>query len=97
MSRVEKEKEIISLMIKLYCRKVHASTAGPCEDCEKLLTYAHIRLSNCRYGSDKGYCGKCSTPCYKHDMKLKMKDVMRFSGPRLMIYQPLEFIRHLVK
>ena len=28
------------------------------------------------------------------DMKMKVKEVMRFSGPRLLIYRPVEFIKH---
>ena len=27
-------------------------------------------------------------------MKIKVKDVMRFSGPRLIIYNPVELIKH---
>ena len=28
-------------------------------------------------------------------MKQKVKDVMRFSGPRVLIYSPIEFFRHM--
>ena len=29
------------------------------------------------------------------DMKVKIKDVMKFSGPRLIIYSPMQFIKHI--
>ena len=29
-------------------------------------------------------------------MKEKVKDVMKFSGPRLLIYRPVDFFRHLI-
>lgn len=94
MNRIRKEKETVGLMIKLYCKKKHSSMEL-CSQCTELLEYAKKKLSNCTYGNEKSYCVKCTTPCYNVDMKLKIKSVMRFSGPRLIIYKPMEFIRHL--
>ena len=42
----------------------------------------------------KSTCSRCPIHCYKKDMKEKIKDVMKFSGPRLIIYKPSEVIRH---
>ncbi|MEO3111411.1 nitrous oxide-stimulated promoter family protein, partial [Turicibacter sanguinis] len=52
------------------------------------------RLSFCKFGDEKTACRKCPIHCYKKDMKMKVKEVMRFSGPRLLIYRPVEFIKH---
>ena len=68
---------------------------GLCEECQELLTYAHKRLSFCKFGDEKTTCQKCPIHCYKKDMKQKVKDVMRFSGPRVLIYSPIEFFRHM--
>lgn len=97
MNRIEKEKEIIELMIGLYCDKKHKCKSGICEECTELLDYAHKRLTYCKFGNEKTSCSKCPIRCYKSDMKLKVKEVMKFSGPRLIIYRPYEFIRHLFK
>ncbi len=97
MDKLEKEKEIISLMIKLYCYKNHNNNDGLCYKCEELLEYAHKRLDNCRYGDKKTTCKKCSTHCYKSDMREMIKEVMRFSGPRMMVYRPHEYIKHIAK
>lgn len=97
MSRIEKEKDIVSLMIRLYCSKNHDDLSKPCSQCKELLDYAHIRLAHCRYGNSKSSCGKCQTPCYKKDMKVKIKEVMGYSGPRLLLYRPHEVIRHIFK
>lgn len=94
MGRVEKEKRIIDLMIQIYCLKKHYSSHSLCEECEELLQYAHKRLTFCKFGDEKTTCRKCPIHCYKKEMKLKIKDVMRFSGPRLLIYRPMEFIKH---
>lgn len=94
MTRIEREKKTIKLMIEIYCRKKHKHKDSLCDECTELLEYAHKRLSFCKFGENKSTCGKCPIHCYKKDMKAKIKDVMKFSGPRLIIYNPLELIRH---
>ncbi|NEZ47118.1 nitrous oxide-stimulated promoter family protein [Clostridium niameyense] len=95
MGKVEKEKNIVELMIKIYCRKNHGCKDKLCPQCEQLKEYAHLRLSNCKFGDKKSSCKKCPIHCYKKDMKEKIKKVMRFSGPRLLIYNPIAVIKHL--
>lgn len=93
--RVDHEKEVIKLMIEIYCKHKHKNKDGLCEECQELLDYAHLRLSRCKFGDEKTTCGKCPIHCYKKDMKEKVKDVMKFSGPRLLIYKPTELLKHL--
>ena len=48
--RVEREKRVIKLMIELYCHKKHQHKShGLCDECQELLTYAHKRLSFCKF------------------------------------------------
>lgn len=96
MGRIEREKRTIELMINIYCRKKHKREKGElCEQCKELLEYANKRLTYCKFGDNKSTCSRCPIHCYKKDMKIKVKEVMRFSGPRLIIYSPIEFIKHL--
>lgn len=95
MTKIEREKETIKLMIEIYCLKNHKSEKGVlCNECKELLEYAHKRLDNCKFGNEKSTCSRCPIHCYKKDMKEKIKKVMKFSGPRLLIYKPLAVIRH---
>lgn len=94
MSRIEKEKETVSLMTRLYCRKKEGNKEF-CHECRELEAYAHKRLSSCKYGEHKTSCKKCPTHCYRPDMREKIRDVMRFSGPRMILYSPIEAIRHI--
>jgi len=55
------------------------------------------RLSKCPFGDDKGKCANCSIHCYKPDLRQKIKAVMRFSGPRMFLYHPIDLIRHFIK
>lgn len=93
--RVVHEKKVVELMIRIYCRKKEKN-ASLCPDCEELLRYAHARLDRCPFGEKKSSCKKCTVHCYKPAMRERMRLVMRFSGPRMMLYAPWEALRHLL-
>ncbi|WP_270942530.1 nitrous oxide-stimulated promoter family protein [Romboutsia lituseburensis] len=96
MSRIDKEKKTLSSMIHIYCNKKHGHKKGElCQECSELLEYAYKRLDSCKFGEEKTFCAKCPIHCYKKDMKLKIKEVMKFSGPRLIFYDPIEVIKHI--
>ena len=95
MGRIEREKKTITLMVDIYCQKKHGNKKGElCAECKELLEYAHKRLSFCKFGENKSTCSRCPIHCYKKDMKEKVKEVMKFSGPRLIIHNPIELVRH---
>ena len=93
--RVAHEKKVVELMIRIYCRKKEKN-AVLCPDCEELLRYAHTRLDRCPFGEKKSSCKKCTVHSYKPAMRERMRTVMRFSGPRMLLYAPWEAIRHLL-
>ena len=62
-----------------------------------MAEYAEERLSRCRFGERKPTCRLCKVHCYRTDMRLKMKEVMRYSGPRMIFYHPVIAMRHLVR
>jgi hypothetical protein len=93
---IDQEKRIVELMIRLYCRKSEGNQQL-CEKCKALLEYAHLRLTKCKYGDDKPTCRICPIHCYRPDMRKQMQYVMRFSGPRMVLYHPLDTIRHIWK
>ncbi len=95
MTRIEREKRTIEQMIRIFCRHKEGNKEL-CPDCAALLEYARLRLSKCPFGEDKTSCRKCAIHCYREDMKKRVKAVMRYSGPRMMIYNPIAAIRHLL-
>lgn len=66
-----------------------------CPQCQQLLTYAHQRLERCKFGEDKPSCTRCPVHCYKPAMREQIRQVMRYSGPRMLLHDPIMAIRHL--
>ncbi len=90
------ERKTIAAMIRLHCRRRHGGRPF-CEPCRELLAYADSRLAACRYGDDKPTCRQCPTHCYRNDMRDKITEVMRYAGPRMMLYHPVIALRHLLR
>ena len=95
-SKREREKETVSLMISIYCRKRHGSKTL-CPDCAALDTYARQRSDKCPFMETKTFCSNCKVHCYKPDMREKIREVMRFSGPRMIFHHPVMAIRHVIE
>jgi hypothetical protein len=83
-------------MIGLYCRRNHRQDAGLCPECAALHAYAMLRLERCRFGADKPVCADCPVHCYRPDMRARIREVMRFAGPRMLLAHPLLAIAHLL-
>ena len=66
-----------------------------CPQCQALLDYAHQRLEHCKFGEDKPSCTRCPVHCYKPAMREQIRQVMRYSGPRMLLHDPIMAIRHL--
>ena len=94
--RIEEEKAVVEQMIRLYCQKSEGHSEL-CTSCRELLDYAHSRLDRCRYGEDKPTCKKCSTHCYRPAMNERIRTVMRWAGPRMILYHPLAAIKHALR
>ena len=45
MTRIEREKQTIKLMVEIYCKKKHGTKGELCAECQEFLEYAHKRLS----------------------------------------------------
>ena len=92
----EREKQVVALMISLYCRKKHHTLNGRlCPECEALLSYAHLRSDRCPFMETKTFCSNCQVHCYKPEMREKIREVMRFAGPRMLPRHPLMVIDHM--
>ena len=98
MSSIRYEKDTVEKMIRIYCRRKHNTRKGElCDECEATNQYAQQRLDKCPYGDEKGACANCKIHCYKSEMREKVRVIMRYSGPRMIFYYPIDFVIHIFK
>lgn len=90
------EKEIVQLMVRIYCQKKHHQKYGLCLECQNLLDYSQDRIDHCPNMETKTFCSACPTHCYRPDMREKIRLVMRFSGPRMIFHRPVTALRHAI-
>ncbi len=94
------EKKVISNMIAIYCDGQHGHLKNErgqlCPDCAELAAYAHARSDSCPMIETKAFCANCTVHCYKPSMRQKIREVMRYAGPRMLLHHPVDALRHLV-
>jgi len=95
-ARIKREMNTVEAMIQIYCHYHHKSNDALCQQCLELKQYAGLRLEKCTFQEEKPTCGQCPVHCYKPAMREKIKEIMRFSGPRMIICHPLLAIMHLI-
>ena len=93
----EREKQMVSQMIALYCRKKHGGRNALCPECAELDAYAQLRSEKCPFMETKTFCSNCKVNCYKPEMRERIREVMRFSGPRMIFHHPVAAIRHVIE
>jgi hypothetical protein len=96
--RITREKKTIQAMVKIYCKNHHHEnqTGELCLECTKFFEYAKMRLDRCPFQEKKSTCGKCQIHCYQPPMREKVKKVMRYSGPRMLLHHPGLAMHHAV-
>ena len=55
------------------------------------------RVDHCPHMETKTFCSACKTHCYKPQMREAIRQVMRWSGPRMIFHHPVLAIRHLIE
>jgi len=95
MDRLTRERATVAAMVRIFCRAHHGGPAL-CRDCAALLQYANYRLDRCPFDADKPTCVACPVHCYRPAERQRMREVMRYAGPRMLWRHPYLAIRHLL-
>lgn len=99
--RMRREWRTLTAMIAIACRgREHPARSGGrrglCPECEELRAYAEQRLTRCPFGDDKPTCNNCQVHCYRPEMRQRVREVMIFAGPRMLLRHPVLALLHLV-
>ena len=95
-NRKEIEKRILHKMIKLYCNKHHNTQSQLCPNCSDIYFYSLKQIDRCPHAENKPTCNQCETNCYVEDIRIKIKKIMKWSGPRILFYHPIYAIRYII-
>lgn len=94
-ARRARELKTLETMIGMYCRHHHGG--GPlCTECAALGDYARRRLERCVFGDAKPTCANCVVHCYKAQMRERVREMMRWAGPRMLFRHPVLGILHMI-
>ena len=92
--RLRRERKTVRLMVEMYCSNHHGGD-GLCIGCTELADYADRKLDLCPYGPEKPTCANCPIHCYRSEPRERMREIMRYSGPRILKTHPILAVMHI--
>ncbi len=108
-SREMKDLRVLAVFTEFYCRSLHAGEKEPlkdcgladgafrkirlCTECREFLSYAVNRRIRCPL-DPKPSCKHCHIHCYRPGHREKVREIMRFSGKRLIRRGRLDLLWH---
>jgi hypothetical protein len=66
-----------------------------CSDCGKLLAHAIVKRTYCEL-DPKPACKKCPRHCYAPKYRAQIREIMRYSGRRMVLRGRLDYLLHLL-
>jgi len=76
-------------------RAIYGRPLVLCEACRKLLAHAFVKRTHCPL-EPKPACKKCPTHCYAAKYRQQIREVMKYSGRRLVLSGRLDYLFQLI-
>jgi hypothetical protein len=105
--RQKKDIRLIGKFVEVYCggkhaevpRKVHqlpadAGSVTLCDDCSGFLDYAVQKRLTCPLEKNKPICKRCHVHCYGGLQREKIREIMSYSGRRIIMRGRLDYLWH---
>ena len=103
----KKDLKVLITFVGLYCRSRHqdrhraAAYVGEivkdaphlCADCRELLDYALEKRRRCPL-DPKPSCKHCHIHCYSSDYRARVREIMAFSGRRMILRGRIDYLWH---
>jgi hypothetical protein len=75
--------------------RIAGEPVNACAACGKLLAHAFVKRSTCPL-DPKPACKHCPQHCYHHDYRARIREVMKFSGKKLVLSGRLDYLFKLL-
>jgi hypothetical protein len=102
-----KDIRLIGKFVEVYCSGKHKTAVKTtfqlpfglgerqlCPECSVFMKYAVTRRIKCPLEAQKPTCKHCKVHCYNKSNLAKVKEIMEYSGKRLMLRGRLDYIWH---
>ena len=86
-----REANLLTHDVKLIAGK----TIVLCPECAKLLAHAFVKRSHCPM-HPKPMCKHCPSHCYHPTYRAQIREVMKFSGRKMLLSGRLDYLFHLL-
>lgn len=98
-ARIQRERSTIEAMVKIFCAGHNHSkiqcTSDLCNECSSILGYALQRIDFCPHKTEKPSCANCTVHCYRGEWADKIKQLMRYAGPKMIFKHPILAFFHI--
>lgn len=94
--RLARELKTIRAMVRMHCCHRHGTDDILCTECAAMFDYATRRLDRCVFGDEKPTCANCKVHCYSTSMRERVREVMRYAGPRMLWRHPVLAVAHVL-
>lgn len=103
----KKDLRLIGKFVEVYCAGRHGTVersplmlpAGLgqrnlCRECALFMEYAITKRMKCPLEAEKPGCKHCRIHCYNEQQRKKVREIMSYSGRKLMLQGRLDYIWH---
>ncbi len=93
--RAEAVREPTLVRLDLTDKPIEIGPFNLCDDCRKLLTHAVVKRSHCPM-DPKPWCKNCPNHCYHPTYRQRIREVMRYSGRKIMLRGRVDYLLHML-
>ena len=98
--KVDKDRRTLEAIGQIYCTAHHADApkdaAGLCSSCRETVDRTLARTVACPNGHE-GNCQDCEIHCQRGEAQERIREMMRYSAPRMTFRHPLMTAEYLRK
>lgn len=100
MKRIDRDRRTLEAIGQIYCSGNHASAAkdsgGMCSSCRDAIEGTLARTASCPNGHDSN-CQDCPIKCQRGDARARIRTIMAYAAPRMMLKHPIMTCEYLYK